>query len=586
MTTDPADLNLDEPRRRVAVIAAPAESGSSTAVDPVATTGLWAAARSRLDPDQERMLAALELVFPVRFELGGSTDLRGVDGVLMLGSGCVAEIPAGIPRLVLPAGTQRLSARVSGGGASPVGGEAAPVASGQTAPVHLAGDPALAQPLRGRAIPEGDIAGELAPAPVGGTVLASVEGKPVWWQIGESRAALGVSAYPLAGLRDGETLREHLCGGRFMRLLPLVHFLGQVLADEGWRLPPLRASFVVDDPNLHWPSYGFLKYGELAAHAVRHGYHVGFATVPLDGWLVNPRVTSLLAKNTSVLSLMLHGNDHVARELGRLSTDAAALGAIAQALRRIAALERRSGVSVERVMAPPHGVCSEAALRAMFRLGIEATCSTHPHPWRHPLPPATPLAGWHPAEMVAGGLPVLLRYPLGAPTEDLALRALLGQPLIVYGHHDDFAQGLDILAQTASEINGYGDVRWGPLGEIARRSFATRQTGDTLLVKMYARRIAVDVPAGVRALRVLVQEPFGGADGHRLLHADGCVDVTFEGGLGASAPLTVDAPARIELTLMADRPLSPAEVPSHGVRVWPLIRRALVEGRDHVQALR
>jgi hypothetical protein len=606
MTTDPADLHpLDEPRKRVGVILAPVASSSSTAVDQVFATDPRASTRSlsdpaaaahpRLDPAQERLLAALELVFPVRFERGEASDLDRVDGLLVIGPGRVAEIPmaeistaeipTGIPRLVLPASAPRRGSRAHGGGADASDADASGM-SGEIASVRLSSDSALARPLRGRAIPESAIAGEPTHAPARGTVLAGVESRPVWWQIDAAGAPLSVSAYPLAGLRAGETLRDHLRAGRFMGLLPLVHFLGQVLADRAWRLPPPRAAFIVDDPNLHWPSYGFLKYGELAAHAVRHGYHVGFATVPLDGWLINPRVSTLLAQNTSVLSLLLHGNDHVARELGRLDTDAAALPAIAQALRRIAALERRSGMTVERVMAPPHGACSEAALRAMFRLGIEAACSTQPHPWRYPSPPATPLAGWHPAEMVAGGLPVLPRYPLGAPTEDLVLRALLGQPLIVYGHHDDFAQGLDILAQTASEINALGDVRWGPLGQIARASFATRQTGETLLVRMHARRIAVDVPAGVRALRVLVQEPFGGAAGHSLTHADGCMDVTFAGGLGVSEPLAVAAPARVELTLTADRPLHPAAVPSRGIRLWPWIRRALVEGRDHVQALR
>ena len=471
------------------------------------------------------MLAALECVFPVRFERADSADLNRVDGVLVLGPASLAKTPAGFPRLVLPFSAQRCDSRVQERGCL------GRVWRGH--PVVLADECGLARPLRGRAIPERAVAGELPHAPAGGRVLASAEGKPVWWQIGDATAALGVSAYPLARLRDGEALRDHLRAGCFMGLLPLVHFLGQVLGAEGWRLPPLRASFVVDDPNLHWPSYGFLNYGELAAHAMRHGYHVGFATVPLDGWLVNRRAASLLAKNASVLSLLMHGNDHGAGELGRLSTDAEAGSAIAQALRRIAALEHRCGVTVERVMVPPHEACSEAALRAMFRLGIEAACISRPYPWRDGLPASTPLAGWHPAELVAGGLPVLPRYPLGAPREDLALRALLGQPLILYGHHGDFAQGLDILAQAASEIDGLGEVRWGPLGWIARGSYTTRRVGDVLLVRMHARRIAVEVPAGVRALRVLVPEPLGGAGGHRVIHAGGAMEIAFDGGVGS-----------------------------------------------------
>ena len=206
-----------------------------------------------------------------------------------------------------------------------------------------------------------------------------------------------------------------------MGLLPLLHFLRQLLADEGWKLPAPRAAFVIDDPNLHWPSYGFLKYPQLAEHASRHGYHLAFATVPLDGWRVDARAVATMREHPAALSLLIHGNDHVARELAGLDSDRQAEAAMAQALRRIAALERASGLSVARVMAPPHGVCSEAALRAMFRLGFEAACISRPYPWRDGLPAPTPLAGWHPAELVAGGIPVAPRQALSAPREDLGL---------------------------------------------------------------------------------------------------------------------------------------------------------------------
>jgi hypothetical protein len=576
MTIDLAECHHDEPRKRVGVVAAP---DSDTAPGQDVAAGRHEAGCTQLDPGQEQMLAALEDVFPVRFD-PDPIDLDAFDGVVVLGRAPLSGMRATLPRLVLPAGAavRAAAARRDGSNVS--------AASGEIAPVVLSDGSGLAQPLRGRVIPESAIADGVPLAPVDGSVLARVKDRPVWWQVGDATASLDVSAYPLAGLCDGESLRDHLQVGRFMGLLPLVHFLGRVVGAEGWQPPPLRASFVIDDPNLHWPSYGFLKYGELAAHAVRHGYHVALATVPIDGWLTDPRVASLLARNASVLSLVMHGNDHVAHELGRLSTDAEAQSAIAQALRRVAALERRSGVTVDRVMTPPHGACSEAALRAMFRLGVEAVSVAPVYPWRIGRPAATPLANWQPAEMVAGGLPVLPRYQLGAPREELALRAMLGQPLILYGHHEDFAEGLDILEQAASEINGLGNVQWGPLGRIARGSYATRRLGGTLYIRMHARRIAVEVPAGVRTLRVLLEEPYGGAAGHRLCHADGYMDIAFRDGVGVAEPLAIDASTRIDLTLMADRPLRPAEVPSPGIRLWPWLRRALAEGNDRIQALR
>jgi len=562
-----AETDIDEPRKRIGVIADTAGCGLRCGLRPT--------------PGQQRILAALERAFPVRFEPVDSAAPGNVDGLLALDPSALPQPGrTGVPRLVLHSGAARRTAGTHTDDTD------APPTGEELGPVMLADVSGLARPLRGRAISESTLAGELPPPPAGAAVLASVQGRPVWWQLGEGASELAVSAYPLAELAEGKALRDYMRAGCFMRLLPLVHFIGRLLGADGWRPPPLRASFVVDDPNLHWPSYGFLKYRELVTHARAHGYHLGLATVPIDGWLADRRVTELLAQNACVLSLLVHGNDHIARELGRLRTDTEAQSVIAQALRRIDALERRSGVKVNRVMLPPHGACSEAALRAMFRLGVEAVSVNPLYPWRDDLPASTPLAGWHPAELVAGGLPVLPRHHLRDPREELALRAMLGQPLILYGHHGDFEQGLDILAQATGDINALGDVQWGPLGWIARGNYTTRRLGPTLLVRMHARRIAVDVPAGVRTLRVLCQEPLGGAAAHRLSHAGGSVDIAFADGAGASQPLAVDAPTPIELTLLADRPLLAADVPSRGIRPWPWIRRTLVEGRDRLQPLR
>jgi hypothetical protein len=416
-------------------------------------------------------------------------------------------------------------------------------------------------------------------------VLATIDGTPVWWRLGKGHSALETSAFTLAELGDGEALREHLRAGRFMGLLPLVHFLQQTLGEDGWTLPPLRASFVVDDPNLHWSSYGFLNYKQLIQHATRHGYHMSFATVPLDGWLVNRKAAALFAQNTTVLSLITHGNDHVARELGRLNDDAQAQAAIAQGLRRIAALQRRSNVAVEPILAPPHGACSEAALRAAFRLGVDAACISRPYPWRDNQPAASAIAGWQPADLVAGGLPVLPRYPLSAPRDDLPLRALLGQPLILYGHHGDFREGLDVLEQATNDINALGDVQWGSVGWIARGNYSTRNLGESLLVRMHSRRIALAPPPGATSARIFLEEPHGGASGQRVTHPHGTLPLSFAAGVGVSEPLALESERAFELTLAADAPLSPDQIPAPAINPWPLVRRALVEARDRLQTI-
>lgn len=535
-----AALDIEEQRKRVVVIG-PHED----AIPPV--------------------LAWIERVMPVRFQLSGSVDPGKVDGALVLDPARLADAPAGVPRLVL-------AARTRSGGHSSV--------------VALADDNRLPRPLRGRKIADSCGAGELALLPQSARdVLAEVDDRALWWQAEEAPSPLLYSAYPLPALEDGATLREHLCAGSFMGLLPLLQFLAQLLGEQNWKLPAPRAAFVIDDPNLHRSSYGFMKYPELVAHASRHGYHLGFATVPLDGWWVQGRAAALMRENPAALSLLIHGNDHVARELGRLSDDRQAEPAMAQALRRIAALERRSGLHVARVMAPPHGVCSEAALRAMFRLGFEAVCISRPYPWRDGLPAPNPLAGWHPAELVAGGIPVAPRQHLAAPTDDLPFRALLGHPLILYGHHGDFAQGLEPLAQAAAEVNSLGDVSWGNLEAVAAGAYATRKVDDGLLVRMYARGVAVQVPEGVTSLRVMAQEPLGGAAWEDVRHPGGIAPMSFDAGVGTTAPLPIGVPGTQRLELVASSPLDPGKVGAPALKPWPLIRRLLVEGRDRAQPM-
>jgi hypothetical protein len=559
----------DEPRIRVGVVGVDAASGEAGAAHGAQT-----------------LLAALERAYPVRFEPadalvreGADLARAGLDGVVALDPGLAHTHEQyrcrGVPQLVLCSDPQRHQQEVL---------------------LNLSERSCLPRPLRGASIREGMAprAKDAAIPPAeSAQVLASVDGAPVWWQAHDAETGSGSlyrSSYPLAELGESETLRDHLRPGQFMGLLPLVHFLGVALGAQGWQPPPLRASFVIDDPNLHWPTYGFLDYREMAKHASRHGYHVALATVPLDGWLVDPRAASLVREHCSELSLLVHGNDHVARELGRLRTARAAEQTIAQALRRIRALELRAGVKVDRIMAPPHGACSEEALAAMFRLGIEAACISRPYPWRDELPAPTPLTGWQAAEMVAGGTPVLPRYRLDAPREELAFRALLGQPLVLYGHHQDFAQGLDPLAQAANDIDRLGEVRWCSLEQIARSNYATRREGETLHVKMHARRIAVEIPEGVNTMSIQVDEPYGGPAWRQLSHAGGTADVIFAGGQGIAGGMPVVRDANgsvraVEVALKADRPLSPTRVASPGPRPWPSFRRTLVEGRDRAQPL-
>jgi hypothetical protein len=423
------------------------------------TVGVFPASAHHRFP---RLFAALELAYPVRFEGRQKGELGGLEGVVEIGGGDQAEAAAalGVPSLRLLA---------------PEPGDA----EGR-AELELAADPQLDRCLHGARLPDeriGGCLGETEQAPERATVLASCGGASVWTRRGGLQTAL----LSPRELEPTEALRERLCGHRSAALLPLVHFLRELTADEIPQAPPLRASFLFDDPNLHWPTYGFVDLPALGEHARLNGYHAALATVPLDGWFAHPRALRALQRSDGGLSLLIHGNDHYGGELGRPQTPSEALALAAQALRRVAAFERRTGVKIDRVMVPPHERCSQATVGALRRCGFEALTVTQPYPWlgdgarswlEHP-PEAGPLVGWHPVDH-AEGLPILLRHPIaGRSLPEMALRAFLGQPLILYGHQNDLDEGLDVLATAAADVERLGPAHWCSLGEIAT---AARET--------------------------------------------------------------------------------------------------------------
>jgi hypothetical protein len=517
-----------------------------------------------------RLLDALEAMYPVRFEPREAGDLRGLDALITIGA---AEVDTGgsaahsLPTLAAAGDELLLTA---------------------ARPVLLADDEGLERPLRGARVhdrAEGRLPSQEATG--GGTVLASVDGRPAWLL----RKGAGAHTHVVAAFPDelaaGELLRERLLPGRCLALLALTHFVRGLTAARDWRPPPLRAAIILDDPNLHWPTYGHLRYQELLEHAARHRYHLAVAMIPLDAWLVHPGAARLFREGADRLSILVHGNDHDGGELGRVSTVPDGQRLAAHALRRIERFERRSGVPVSRVMVPPHERITDHALRGLVSCGFEAVSTARPFPWLeaegaswliHP-DGADPLAACTPAYPSFGGLPNVLRLDFGHPREELVLRAFLGQPLVVYGHHDDLAGGLDVLAEVADQVNRLGEVQWMALGDIVRTSAQTRLEGATMQVRPLARRVAIEVPDGVSELRLV---PGPCAAGARALRwgLRGAPQSIAAPNVELEAP--IEGPGTYELELVGASQQPPAR---SRTRLRPLARRIATEGRDRLRAV-
>lgn len=417
--------------------------------------------------------------------------------------------------------------------------------------------------------------------------LATVADVPVWAVRREGDGEVHTVSAPVPEIGGTESAFDHLHGDKFITALPLVHFVKQALLRDGWRFPALRAALMFDDPNLHWPTYGFVSYPEIARRSHNANYHVSFATVPLDGWFAQGKAAALFRKNADRLSLLMHGNDHLYAELARPRDAAGHRALIAQGLRRIAAMEKRSGVAVCRTMAPPHGACSNGLMAAMLELGIEAAYSS---PWSLRLWeegrtwPAE--LGLTPAEIVGRGFAVLPRFKLSNGCHGwVMLAALLGRPIVPVGHHHDMRDAPDLLDEAAAVVNRLPNVAWVDTGRMARGNFFSRLSPDgrTCEVLPHASRIEISLPAGVTTLRILppaVERDQGAPFQWQVFGPDGKWH-----NIGRETFFAARPAGAVQLKLAALGEIDADAVPSPGVKPAAVARRILCEVRDRTQPL-
>ncbi len=404
-------------------------------------------------------------------------------------------------------------------------------------------------------------------------VLAGGRGSASWARTPGTAPVDRVRA-ALPELASGEVLRDSLQHRRALGMLAIVDLLRRVTHDIAHAPPPVRAALLFDDPNLRWRSYGYIDYRRLVRHAEAHSYHVAMAMIPLDASRPHASATSLFRRHPERLSLVVHGNNHERLELMQPNDIDGALGLGAQALRRVARFEVATGVRVGPVMVPPHGLCSRTMAQALAALPFDALCAAHPFPWTEHPPAPELLAGWGPATF-AEGCAVIPRLPFGSGETEIALRAYMDHPIVLYGHHEDVASGLDVLAEAASRVNRLGNVHWTSLEEIARGNAGIKR--DRNAVSLQAFSHTMRIPEGAESLKVVAPDSDHALSGwsfagEREIHPfDRPVDVA-------------EGATQVRLRMRFER--DPVEVSAPPRRVWPRLRRIATESRDRLVAVR
>ncbi len=411
--------------------------------------------------------------------------------------------------------------------------------------------------------------------------LAAVENNPVWCIAQHNGATAHHVGLELPAFAASDLFHQHFRGTRWFALVPLLHFLRHLLGPEGREFPESRATFIIDDPNLHRHSYGYIDFQALVKHAAAHNYHATIATVPLDSWYFNRDVAALFRAHRDRLSLMMHGVNHIADELARDYSEPQALGLLADGLRRMAAFESRSGVKVDRVMAAPHGAFAEPIADPMLRLGYEAGCVSVGSLIRW-----NPRKHWSPAlglpvvqAMGLGAFPVFHR--VGTNEVDIRLSSFLGHPIIVATHHHDFTSNFARIEAIAGIVNDIASPRWMTIEDISRTNYTARMEQDLLCVKPLSRRLVIPLISDIKGVQLLAS-PFGPETTIHLapLAAGGSFSPDHAGTAKCSVSDNL-----LEIVLPPHNPLDFTTVKGVPLGLWPVARRLLAEGRDRAKPI-
>jgi hypothetical protein len=281
--------------------------------------------------------------------------------------------------------------------------------------------------------------------------------------------------------------------------------------------------------------------------------------------------------------VLFHGNNHTYYELTQAKTEAAREALAAQALRRIERFERASGISVDRAMAAPHGACSVAMADVLFRSGFEVACISRSSLMGRNPEIAWPLTvGMTPAEFVGAGVPVIPRFNVRWSSSYALFAAFLGQPIILVGHHDDVADGLDLLAHWATFINGMGETHWCSPESMARTNYSLRHSGADLEIEMFSRKIDLVVPEGCS--RIYVRRPWlrNGATEELFVMLPKKTETFCSNG---EVAVNAVAGERVVISSPSPNRLDVSKVATYLPGPWAVTRRQLCEVRDRLRPM-
>lgn len=282
--------------------------------------------------------------------------------------------------------------------------------------------------------------------------------------------------------------RQNSLRQEFIRLAPLIIFLRYSCGEYCWHSVAHYANLTIDDPWLIEP-YGFLSYRRLLKEMENHNFHTTIAFIPWNYDRSESNVVTLFRDHPHKLSICVHGNNHDHREFYKYVTDINDSWPakpfkdqeedIKQANARMEEFERLTGLSYHPVMIFPHGIAPAKTLGLLKKYNFLATSNADKLPLGSP-EPQDPLFSLRSFSLLFENFVTLNRYSMEERSQaNITIDLFLGNPILFYGHHDLFEDGIDAFNKTAELVNRIEpSIEWRGLEYIARHLYLQRTRDD------------------------------------------------------------------------------------------------------------
>ena len=286
----------------------------------------------------------------------------------------------------------------------------------------------------------------------------------------------------------------------------------------------------------------------------------------------------------------MHGNSHTSLELAGSRSPSHLLAIAAQALRRFKRCETDGRQLVySPIMEAPYGTFVSELAEPLVNLGYKASLCTPSQFIRHNREHTfAPAFGCGRADALPHGLCAIPRLVMSDDWRiEVAIAAFLRQPIVLACHHNDFFEGMELLAEFATYINRLGQVKWSSLAEIAESNYTTAWDLSTLTIKLGARQIVCSIPSGVK--QIVIKRPWIHEGNERLILNDGSKNgkplELMTGMLSDAISWDGDKHPVLVIESPSSNPVAPNSVAATGALLWPIARKLMFETRDRLYPL-